>query len=230
MNERRYADLQIHFFLGGVDHSVRTIISLVGAIKIFDYDRASAAFGNLLGKVVKVRIEDHHFAMYFTREFNQEGRFYNLKFVELRTNDAVILNALIEAHAIVPPWKRTHPRLDSITSMDEVPVPTIAVARFDGQFEVFRVLNFTLGGCLFEGSNPSYLPTEINQPINFDLRISNGEELTGISGRVVRVSYERLPDHDHHLIALGVRIVHMRDQDLQKYRYLIRTYCQLLKS
>lgn len=230
MERKRYAELELQFSLGGLDHKINSITSLYGSIKVFDFDRAKAAFGELLGRTIRVRIGKHQYEMYFTREFNVEGRFYNLKFLNLddRRRDALI--TMIEEKGIDPPWKRVHPRLDAIAHQDAVAVPSVAVVRFRDSMEVYRVLNFTLGGCLLEASNPAFEPLELNLPINFDLRISDGEELVGINGRIVRIGVEKLPDLDHRLLTLGVRIVLMKTNDLEKFRYLIRHYCQVLKQ
>lgn len=230
MEQKRYAELGITFALGGIEHSLRSVVSSYGAIKVFDFDRAKAVFGELLGKAIRVKIGKTNFEMYFTREFNSEGRFYNLKFLNLDERRAQALREMIQNNGMDPPWKRIHPRLDAITHVDEVAVPSIGVVRFQNNLEVYRVLNFTLGGCLLEASNPVYEPLELNTPINFDLRISNGEELVGINGRIVRISVEKLPDLEHRLLTLGVKIVHMRGSDLEKFRYLIRTYCEVLKQ
>ena len=162
--------------------------------------------------------------MYFTREFNSEGRFYNLKFTNLDEKRRAALKEMIQAGGMDPPWKRIHPRLDAIAHQETVAVPSVAVVRYRDTMEVYRVLNFTLGGCLLECSNPTYEPMELGLPILFDLRISNGEEITGVNGRLVRIAFEKLPDMDHRLLSLGVKIVHMKAGDLEKYRYLIRTY------
>lgn len=228
--QRRYAELEISFSLDGIEHKVKSIVSMYGAIRIFDFDRAKAAFGELIGKIVRAKIAKHHFEMYFTREFNSEGRFYNLRFVNLDEKRRASLREMIQGAGIDPPWKRIHPRLDAIAHEETVDVPSVAVVRYRDTMEVYRVLNFTLGGCLLECSNPSYEPMELGLPILFDLRISNGEEITGINGRLVRIAFERLPDMDHRLLSLGVKIVHMKGNDLEKYRFLIRTYCEILKG
>lgn len=229
MESKRYAELELSFSLGGLDHKIRAITSLYGSIKVFDFDRAKAAFGEQLGKIIRVRIGKLYYEMYFTREFNSEGRFYNLKFTNLDEKRKTALREMIEAGGIEPPWRRIHPRLDAIAHEETVPVPSVAVVRYRDHMEVYRVLNFTLGGCLLELSNPTFEPMELGLPALFDLRISNGEELTGINGRVVRISMEKLPDMDHRLLGLGMKIVHMNSLDLEKYRFLIRSYCEVLK-
>lgn len=230
MDAKRYAELELQFSLGGIDHKIRSIVSQYGAIKIFDFDRAKAAFGELLGKVIRVKLGKVQYEMYFTREFNSEGRFYNLRFTNLDEKRKNALREMIAAEGAEPPWKRIHPRLDAIAHRETVDVPSVAVVRYRDTMEVYRVLNFTLGGCLLESSNPTYEPMELGLPIIFDLRISNGEEITGINGRLVRIAFEKLPDMDHKLLSLGVKIIHMKSADLEKYRYLIRTYCEVLKS
>jgi hypothetical protein len=230
MSEKRYAELELVFGLGGIDHKVRAVVSGYGAVKIFDFDRAKAAFGELIGKVIRVKIGKHNFEMYFTREFNGEGRFYNLKFTNMDEKRKAALKKMVNQDGMDPPWQRVYPRLDAISHNERVAVPSVAVVKFRDNIEVYRVLNFTLGGCLLESSNPAFEPLELGVPLVFDLRISNGEEITGVNGRLVRIGFEKLPEMDHRLLSLGVKIIHMRADDLEKYRYLIRTYCEVLRS
>lgn len=228
---KRYAELELSFSVGGKENSMRAIVSRYGAIRVFDFDKAKKSFGELLGKKLKVKIENSSFPMYFTREFNREGRFYNLKFGNLDENQLERLDEMIDGTGLEEvPWQRVHPRLDAITHQERVAVPSVAVIHFADTMEVYRVLNFTLGGCLVEASNPTFEPMELGTPVIFDLRINNGEELNQINGRLMRISLEKLPDMDHKLLSLGIKIVHMQASDLEKYRAMIRTYCEVLKT
>lgn len=228
---KRYAELELKFTLADKVHTIKAITSRYGAVRVFDFDNAKKTFGELLGKKVKVKIGDISYPMYFTREFNREGRFYNLKFgtldeYQLERLDIMVNDSGLEA----APWQRVHPRLDAITHQEKVPVPSVAVIHFADTMEVYRVLNFTLGGCLVEASNPTFEPMELGTPVVFDLRINNGEELNQINGRLMRISLEKLPDMDHKLLSLGIKIVHMQSSDMEKYRSMIRTYCEVLKT
>ncbi len=228
---KRYAETKLFFNLKGKDLELRAITSRYGAVRVFDYDKAKSTYGELLGESVEVKIGDLTYPMYFTREFNREGRFYNLKFGNLDNYQLDRINIMVDESGLEEaPWQRAHPRLDALSHQEKVAVPSVAVIHFNNTIEVYRVLNFTLGGCLVEASNPTFEPMELGTPVVFDLRINNGEELNEINGRLMRISVEKLPDMDHKLLSLGIKIVHMQAQDMEKYRTMIRNYCTVLKT
>lgn len=228
----RYAELDLSFRLGAKEYTVRSITSQYGAIRILDYDRAMQAHGDILGQVVSVNVNGAlTLPMYFTKEFNRDGRYFNLKFCHLGSIDRISVIELINENGIDDlPWQRKHPRLDAISFQGQMIVPSVAIIHFADTKEVYRVLNFTVDGCLVEASNPSFIPLELGIPILFDLRINNGEELNQINGRVMRISLEKLPEMDHKLLSLGIKIAHMASSDFDKYRAMIRNYCEILRS
>ncbi len=228
---KRYAELELKFNFADKERCLEAITSRYGSLYVFDFDKAKKEYGELLGKKVKVKIGGVSYPMYFTREFNWKGRFYNLKFGTLDEYQLERLNVLVNDNSLEEvPWRRRYPRLDTITHQEKILAPSVAVIHFASAMEVYRVLNFTLDSCLVEASNPNFESMELGASAVFDLCINNGEELNQINARLMRISLEKFPDMDHKLLSLGIKIVHMQPQDLEKYRSMIRMYCEALKN
>ncbi len=208
------------------------LVSVTGITKIFLPSGLPAAWKDVLGKTVNVRVGNALLKGNFIHQQVEHGVIYEIKFENIDEPTKKYIEQRMEAEGIAPGWKRKYPRIPVKGYDDpELPVPNLCMVRFVGQEIFVNVVNFTLGGIRIETLGDNLQEIRVGSTLHFDLITSSGEIFANLSGEVRNIAVHDRNTEEGRVItrSFGLRFVDMDTVNEKKYRQLIRSYCEMLK-
>jgi hypothetical protein len=212
---------------------LKGLVSVTGVTKIFLPSGLPSEWKDILGQVVSVRIGNVILKGNFIHQQVEHGVVYEIKFEDIDEPTRRYIEQRMEAEGISPGWKRKYPRIPVKGYDDpELPVPNLCMVRFVGQEIFVNVVNFTLGGIRIETLGDSLQEIRVGSVLHFDLITSSSEIFANLSGEVRNIAVHDRNTPEGRLLtrSFGLSFVDMDPVNEKKYRNLIKTYCEMLKT
>ncbi len=213
--------------------SLRGLVSQSGVTKIYLDGDLPPYWKGVIGEEILVHLDKVQIEGVLLPQYVEAGVFYEIKFRSLDEPIRLYLEQRLQAQGISPGWQRKYPRIPVKGIQDpDLPVPNLCVVRFIGQEIFVNVMNFTLGGIRIETLGDNLGELKAGSILHFDLIISTGGMLSSLSAEIRNIAvHDSNTRHGKTLTrSFGLKFLEMGAVNEQKYRALIRNYCEILQK
>lgn len=230
--DNQMAACQVVFSLGGTEYNRKVFISTTGAIMVFDLANAPPGFDKFLNKKMNIMVDHIEMTGAFVKETQNKFSFYSFRFRENKEAVKQQLLDLIDRKGAKLPPRRKFPRLSAQVEDPNIAVPSYAIYNDEDNTLFFSVVDFTIGGLLFETLREDSPTIQVGDTIEFELFVTAGvQHIPDARGEVVRVT-ETLPEVETGdiYVRYGIKLHKLSKHSEETYNKIIKDYCLAIKE